>query len=51
MSLDMKRYTFIVTFEGKAPLKVVEEGRTMNEAKQILEGRYPGARIMLAGAY
>jgi len=51
MSLDMKRYTFFVTFDGKAPLKVVEEGRTMSEAKQILEGRYPGARIMLAGAY
>ena len=44
MSLDMKRYTFFVTFDGKAPLKVVEEGRTMSEAKQILEGRYPGAR-------
>jgi len=51
MSLDMKRYTFFVTFEGKAPLKVVEEGRTMSEAKQILEGRYPGARIMLAGGF
>jgi hypothetical protein len=50
MSLEMKRYTFLVTLEGKGPLKVVEEGRTMNEANQILEGRFPGARIMLVGA-
>ena len=38
----MKTYTFWVTIEGKGPLKVAEDGRTANEAKQIVEARFPG---------
>ena len=49
--MDMKRYVFLVTLEGKAHMKVAEEGRTMSEAKMIIESRYPGARVMLAGGF
>jgi hypothetical protein len=49
--MDMKRYVFLVTLEGKAPMKVAEEGRTASEAKQIVESRFPGARVMFAEGF
>ena len=42
----MKTYTFWVTMEGKGTMKVAEDGRTASEAKQIVEARFPGARIV-----
>ena len=45
----MKTYYFWVTLKNKAPMKVAEEGRTLSEAKQIVESRYPNAKVMLAG--
>jgi hypothetical protein len=47
----MKTYTFWVTLEGKGPMKVAEDGRTASEAKQIVEARFPGARIMFAEGF
>ena len=47
----MITYTFWVTIEGKGPLKVAEDGRTANEAKQIVEARFPGARVIFAEAF
>jgi hypothetical protein len=47
----MKTYTFWVTLEGKSPMKVAENGRTASEAKQIVESRFPGARVMLAEGF
>jgi len=47
----MKTYTFWVTLEGKSPMKVAEDGRTANEAKQIVESRFPGARIVFAEGF
>ena len=48
---DMKTYYFWVTLEGKGPMKVAEDGRTASEAKQIVESRFPGARIMFAEGF
>jgi hypothetical protein len=48
MGLEMKRYEFWVTLENKAPMKVAEEGRTLQEAKNIVESRFPTAKVMLA---
>ena len=45
----MTSYYFWVTLKNKAPMKVAEEGRTLSEAKQIVESRYPNAKVMLAG--
>ena len=42
----MKTYRFWVTLEGKGPMKVAEDGRTATEAKQIVEARFPGARVV-----
>ena len=36
----MNKYYFWVTLENKAPTKVAEEGRTVPEAKQIVEARF-----------
>ena len=47
----MKTYTFWVTMEGKGPMKVAEDGRTASEAKQIVEARFPGARIVFAEGF
>ena len=47
----MKRYVFWVTLKGKAPMKVAEEGRTSIEAKQIVEARFPGAKVILAEVF
>ena len=47
----MKTYTFWVTMQGKGPMKVAEDGRTANEAKQIVEARFPGARVMFAEGF
>ena len=47
----MKRYVFWVALKGKAPMKVAEEGRTSIEAKQIVEARFPGAKVLLAEVF
>ena len=47
----MKTYYFWVTLEGKGPMKVAEDGRTASEAKNIVESRFPGARIVLAEGF
>ena len=47
----MKTYTFWVTMQGKGPMKVAEDGRTANEAKQIVEARFPGARVVFAEGF
>ena len=47
----MKTYTFWVTLVNKSPMKVAEDGRTANEAKQIVEARFPGARVMFAEGF
>ena len=47
----MKTYTCWVTLEGKAPMKVAEDGRTASEAKNIVESRFPGARVMFAEGF
>ncbi len=47
----MKTYTFWVTLEGKGPMKVAEDGRTASEAKQIVEARFPGARVIFAEGF
>ena len=47
----MKRYVFWVTLENKAPMKVAEEGRTSIKAKNIVESRFPGARVVLAEVF
>ena len=47
----MKRYVIWVTLPGKAPMKVAEEGRTSIEAKQIVESRFPNARVILAEVF
>jgi len=51
MGIEMKRYEFWVTLEGKTPIKVAEDGRTANEAKTIVESRFPTARVMFAGGF
>ena len=48
---NMKTYTFWVTMEGKGPMKVAEDGRTASEAKQIVEARFPGARVVFAEGF
>jgi len=48
---NMKKYYFWVTLENKAPMKVAEEGRTATEAKQIIQSRFPGAKIMFAEGF
>ena len=48
---NMKTYTFWVTMEGKGPMKVAEDGRTASEAKQIVESRFPGARVVFAEGF
>ena len=45
----MTSYYFWVTLENKATMKVEEKGRTLSEAKQIVESRFPNAKVMLAG--
>ena len=47
----MKTYYFWVTPEGKGPMKVAEDGRTATEAKQIVEARFPGARVVFAEGF
>lgn len=47
----MKKYYFWVTLKNKAPMKVAEEGRTASEAKQIVESRFPDARVMFAEGF
>ena len=47
----MKTYTFWVTLEGKSPMKVAEDGRTANEAKRIVEARFPGSKIIFAEGF
>ncbi len=47
----MKTYTFWVTLEGKGPMKVAEDGRPANEAKNIVEARFPTARVMFAEGF
>jgi len=47
----MKTYYFWVTIEGKGPLKVAEDGRTAKEAKQIVEARFPGAKVLFAEGF
>ena len=47
----MNKYNFWVTLENKAPMKVAEEGRTASEARQIVESRFPGARVMFAEGF
>ena len=47
----MKTYYFWVTLKDKAPMKVAEQGRTASEAKQIVESRFPGARITFAEGF
>ena len=48
---NMKTYYFWVTITGKGPMKVAEDGRTASEAKQIVESRFPGARVMFAEGF
>ena len=47
----MKTYTFWVTIQGKSPMKVAENGRTASEARQIVEARFPGARVVFAEGF
>ena len=47
----MKTYYFWVTLQGKGPMKVAEDGRTGSEAKNIVEARFPGARVMFAEGF
>ncbi len=47
----MKTYYFWVTLEGKGPMKVAEDGRTASEAKQIVEARFPTARVIFAEGF
>ena len=47
----MKTYYFWVTLQGKGPMKVAEDGRTANEAKNIVEATFPGATIMFAEGF
>ena len=47
----MKTYYFWVTPKNKAPMKVAEQGRTATEAKQIVEARFPEARVMFAEGF
>lgn len=47
----MKKYYFWVTLKNKAPMKVTEEGRTASEAKQIVESRFPDAKVMFAEGF
>jgi len=47
----MKTYYFWVTLNNKAPMKVAEEGRTASEAKQIVESRFPNAKVMFAEGF
>ena len=49
--MDMKTYTFWVTLKNKAPMKVAEDGRTATEAKQIVEARFPDAKVMFAEGF
>ena len=48
---NMKTYYFWVTITGKGPMKVAEDGRSASEAKQIVESRFPGARVMFAEGF
>ena len=47
----MKTYYFWVTLKGQGPMKVAEDGRTANEAKQIVEARFPGAKVLFAEGF
>jgi hypothetical protein len=47
----MKTYYFWVTISGKGPMKVAEQGRTSIEAKQIVEARFPGAKVIIAEGF
>ena len=44
----MNVYEVWVPLETKVPMKVAEEGRTLQEAKNIVESRFPTAKVMLA---
>ena len=46
----MKRYVFWVTLNGKAPMKVAEEGRTSIEANKLLRHVSPGAESYISGS-
>ena len=47
----MKTYYFWVRLPNKGPMKVAEQGRTATEAKQIVEARFPEARVMFAEGF
>ena len=47
----MKTYYFWATPAGSRPMKGAEDGRTANEAKGIVEARFPGARVMFAEGF
>ena len=47
----MKTYYFWVTPKGRGAMKVAEDGRTASEAKQIVEARFPTARVMFAEGF
>ena len=47
----MKTYYFWVTPQGKGPMKVAEDGRTATEARQIVEARFPGAKVIFAEGF
>jgi hypothetical protein len=47
----VKTYYFWVTLKNKAPMKVAEDGRTASEAKQIVESRFPNAKIVFAEGF
>jgi hypothetical protein len=47
----VKTYYFWVTLKNKAPMKVAEDGRTASEAKQIVESKFPNAKIVFAEGF
>ena len=47
----MKTYFFWATPEGKGPMKVAVDGRTASEARQIVEARFPGAKVIFAEGF
>jgi hypothetical protein len=47
----MTTFYFWVTLKNKAPMKVMENGRTASEAKQIVEARFPGAKVIFAEGF
>ena len=47
----MKTFYFWVTPAGSGPMKVAVSGRTANEAKRIVEARFPGSKIIFAEGF